>query len=169
MKLVSPSDINEKEFNEFIAEFISAKEPFVPYSLNQNGKTFQEYVVSLNDESIGKGIPEGWVPATTCFLVNEEGKIYGAVNIRHRLTDNLKIEGGHIGYGIRPSVRNRNHGTTILKLGLEILRKMGILKVLVTCDRENINSARVIQKNGGKLDSEIEKDRKIFQRYWIEL
>jgi len=36
-----------------------------------------------------------------------------------------------------------------------------------TCDKENVHSAKIIQKNGGKLDSEIENDNKIVQRYWI--
>jgi predicted acetyltransferase len=85
------------------------------------------------------------------------------------LTENLRIEGGHIGYGIRPSARNQGCGTKILELALEKVREMGIKQVLVTCDKDNVHSARVIQKNGGKLDSEIEKDNKIIQRYWIEL
>ena len=46
---------------------------------------------------------------------------------------------------------------------------MNVEDVLVTCDKDNIGSAKVIQNNGGKLDSEIEKDEAIIQRYWIKI
>jgi len=169
MRLIDPLKIDESEFNDFINEFKVAKEDLVPYSLNQRDLNFQAYVKSLNNESLGKGIPEHWVPASTHFLIDDEGKICGAVNIRHRLTEKLRIEGGHIGYGVRPSARNQGYGTKILELALDKAREMGINKVLVICDEENIHSARIIQKNGGKLESEIEKDDKMVQRYWIEL
>ena len=167
IKLIDPLKIDESEFNAFIDEFKAAMEDLVPYSLNQKDMDFQTYVKSLNDESLGKGIPENWVPASTHFLADDEGKIFGAVNIRHRLTESLKIEGGHIGFGIRPSARNQGYGTRILELALDKAGKMGINEVLVTCDKENVHSARIIQKNGGKLDSEIEYANKIIQRYWI--
>jgi predicted acetyltransferase len=101
-------------------------------------------------------------------LVDESRRILGAVNIRHRLTDNLRFEGGHVGYGVRPSARNKGHGTRILELALAKLGELGVDRVLVTCDRENLASARVIKKNGGVLDSETEIDGRTTQRYWIE-
>ena len=124
MKLKDPLEIDEIEFIEFVNEFKSANERFVPYSLNQKDKDFQTYIRRLQEESLGIDIPENWVPASTYFLVDETHKIFGAVNIRHRLTDNLMIEGGHVGYGIRPSVRNQGYGTKILKMALDILREM---------------------------------------------
>ena len=169
IKLTEPQKIDEKEFKDFVNEFKTANESLVPYSLNQKGMDFNSYIKALNDESLGKGIPENWVPASTFFLVDDKRKIYGAVNIRHRLTDSLMIEGGHVGYGIRPSVRNQGYGTKILDLALDKIRDMNIKKALVTCDKENTNSARVIQNNGGEFDSEIIKDNKIIHRYWIKL
>ena len=169
MKLVEPDKIEEAEFNAFIAEFQKAGENLVPYSLNQKGMDFSTYIKSLTDESVGRGISENWVPASTYFLVDDEQKICGAVNIRHRLIEKLKIVGGHVGYGIRPSARNKGYGTEILRLALQKMRGFGIAKALVTCDKANAGSARVIQKNGGVLDSEIEIDNEIVQRYWITL
>jgi len=168
MKLIEPLEIDENEFNDFISEFKAANEKLVPYSIDQRDKDFQTYVRSLHDESMGIGISEKWVPASTYFLVDNKDKIYGAVNIRHRLTDNLRIEGGHVGYGIRPSVRNQGYGTMILELALEKIRGMNIRDVLVTCDIDNVGSAKVIQNNGGVLDSEVEKDGNTIQRYWIK-
>ena len=167
MILEVPSRIDAARFKAFIDEFKKAGEELVPYSLNQKDMDFTTYVTSLNDESLGKGIPENWVPASTYFLLDDNEQICGAVNIRHRLTDNLRIEGGHAGYGIKPSARNKGYGTEILRLALEKVRELGITEVLITCDKENIGSAKVIQNNGGILDSEVEKDNTLFQRYWI--
>lgn len=169
MKLVEPLDIEEHEFNDFVNEFKAANERLVPYSINQKDMDFQTYISRLRDKSLGIDIPENWVPASTFFLVDDTHKIYGAVAIRHRLTDNLRIEGGHVGYGIRPGARNQGHGTKILALALDKIREMKIRDVLVTCNKDNIGSAKVIQNNGGRLDSEVEKDGAIIQRYWIHI
>ena len=169
MKLVEPIKIDENTFNSFIKEFTLSGEDLVPYSLNQKGKEFKKYIETLNDEAVGKGIPENWVPASTYFLIDDENNIYGAVNIRHRLTENLKIIGGHVGFGIKPSVRHKGYGTKILELALSKCKDMGITKVLVTCNKENIGSMKVIQNNGGKLDSEADIDEELIQRYWIVL
>ena len=59
----------------------------------------------------------------------------------------------------------------MVKLVLEKAKELGLERVLITCDKDNMASARVIQKNGGKLESEsISKQTgKLKQRYWIEL
>jgi predicted acetyltransferase len=46
---------------------------------------------------------------------------------------------------------------------------MNIEKVLVTCSKNNIGSAKAIIRNGGMLDSEEIDNGELFQRYWIEL
>ncbi|MED4162879.1 GNAT family N-acetyltransferase, partial [Halalkalibacterium halodurans] len=77
---------------------------------------------------------------------------------------------GHIGYGIRPSERGKGYATLMLKLGLEKAAALGLEKVLITCDKENLPSARTIQRNVGVLDSEVVDERGIaIQRYWIKL
>lgn len=169
MKLEVPENILENEYRSFIEEFKVNAEKLVPYSLNQKGLSFERYILTLTDEALGKNIAQNWVPASTYFLVNNQAKICGAINIRHRLTDSLLIEGGHIGYGIRPSCRNLGYGTAILTKGLAILKAMDINKALLTCDRDNVNSAAVIKNNGGILESEVEVSSTIVQRYWIAL
>ncbi len=169
MQLIAPHKIDQRAFDEFINEFKNVGEKLVPVALDQKGMDFQTYIGRLADESSGKGIPENWVPSSTYFLVDKKGKIYGAVNIRHRLTNALKLDGGQIGYGIRPSVRRHGYGTIILKMALAIIRTMDIKEVILTCSRDNTASAHVIQKNGGILDSENKKGDTIVQRYRIRL
>lgn len=49
------------------------------------------------------------------------------------------------------------------------LKKLGINKVLICCEKNNIGSAKSIINNGGVLENEVEEDGHIEQRYWIQL
>lgn len=112
----------------------------------------------------------GRVPDSTYFCLDEERNIMvGAVNIRHYLNDYLLNYGGHIGDGIRPSERRKGYATKMIGLALEECKKLGINRVLMVCDKDNIGSAKSIINNGGILENEIEKDGVIEQRYWIDL
>ena len=114
---------------------------------------------------------EDMVPSSVFFLLDEDrNNLLGAVNIRHYLNDSLFKEGGHIGDGIRPSEREKGYGTEIIRLALIECKKLKIEKVLMTCDKSNIASAKTIIKNGGVLENEfINEDGEIEQRYWITL
>ena len=93
----------------------------------------------------------------------------GAVNIRHYLNEHFLAYGGHIGDGIRPSERRKGYATQMIGLALEECRKMGIKKVLMVCDRNNMGSAKSIMKNGGIPENELLEGDKIVQKYWIDL
>lgn len=95
-------------------------------------------------------VPKGHVPATTYWLVDEEGAIVGSCRLRHRLNASLWQDGGHIGYDVRPSRRNRGYATRMLALVLEKARGRGMDWVLLTVDPHNRPSIRVIEKNGGE-------------------
>jgi predicted acetyltransferase len=108
--------------------------------------------------------------ATTYFaLLQAENKIVGAVNIRHNLNEALLRSGGHIGDGVRPTERKKGYATEMISIALEKCRGMGLQKVLMTCDKDNIGSAKSIINNGGILENEYDKDGVIEQRYWIVL
>ena len=82
----------------------------------------------------------------------------------------MLLEGGHIGDGIRPSERRKGYATLMIKLALEECKKRGINRVLMTCDKDNIGSAKSIMNNGGVLENEIiGEDGKTIQRYWINI
>ena len=105
-----------------------------------------------------------------CGLDEDRDRLLGAVNIRHYLNDSLLKEGGHIGDGIRPSERRKGYATEMIRMALTECKKLGIEKVLMTCDKDNIGSARSIIKNGGILENEfVNSEGNIEQRYWISL
>ena len=99
-------------------------------------------------------LPEGWVPDSTFWLINQDKRILGVVNIRHQLTEFLLNSGGHIGYGIRPSERRKGFATKLLSLSLEKAKELGIRKALVVCNEDNTGSFKTIINNGGIPDSD---------------
>ena len=113
---------------------------------------------------------KGYVPGSTFFCFDSDSnKMVGAVNIRHYLNASLLKNGGHIGDGVRPSMRRKGIATKMIGLALAECRRLGIPKVLMVCDKDNIGSRKSIVNNGGILENEIECDGKIEQRYWINL
>lgn len=121
----------------------------------------------------GKNLPENRVPATYLWLVDGT-EFIGEVSIRHCLTDTLLRYGGHIGYGIRHSQWHRGNGTAMLAMALPYAkRKLGLNRVLITCDDDNTASARVIEKNGGilrdRIFNSVDGKRVVTRRYWIDL
>ena len=106
------------------------------------------------------------------YLVREEDrKIIGMIQIRHRLNDFLEKFGGHIGYCIAPEERRNGYGTDMLRLALKECRKIGLEMVLVTCLHRNEGSRRVIMNNGGIFESMAhETNRNLYlERYWIDI
>ncbi len=112
----------------------------------------------------------GLVPDSTFFCLDDQRNIIvGAINIRHNLNDHLLKYGGHIGDGVRPSERRRGYATKMIRLALKECKKLGIKRVLVVCEKNNVGSSKSIINNGGILENEVIEDGKIYQRYWIDL
>lgn len=167
LQLISPNVQYEQEYYEMLDEWKLSGQQLVPFVLEFTAISFKEIIQKLYECSQGIGIPDGFVPHSTFWMINEENKILGVSNLRHRLTEGLRIKGGHIGYGIRPSERGKKYSTKILELTLREAKNIGINKVLVTCDKENIASARSVFNNNGILEKEHVVDGVLSQNYRI--
>jgi predicted acetyltransferase len=152
-----------------IGELHDRGEELIPFPLSFDNTDFAAFVARLDAASRGEGIPADFVANTTYWLVDERGEVVAVSNLRHALTEKLRIEGGHIGYGVRPSARRRGHATEILRRTLEQARERGIEEALVTCAKENMGSRGAILRCGGRRHSEdfVERRGEVVQRYWI--
>jgi predicted acetyltransferase len=112
--------------------------------------------------------PEGWVHCSYWWIV-EDNEVLGAIALRHELNDFLARAGGHIGYGVRPSARRRGLASFALGAVLPYARKLGLDRVLITCNVDNEGSRRTIEANGGVLEDIRDTEIGRLRRYWISL
>ncbi|MBO4297241.1 MAG: GNAT family N-acetyltransferase [Clostridia bacterium] len=172
LKLIRLTKEYENQLGEMLDEWKADQElnhtNHSPWAIFKNDyHDFNYYLEHLEV----KDAKEGLVPDSVFFLLDEDrNRLLGAVNIRHYLNDYLLKEGGHIGDGIRPSERRKGYATEMVRLALIECKKLGIDRVLMTCDKDNVGSAKSILKNGGVLENEfLNEDGNIEQRYWIDL
>lgn len=169
MRLVKPTAELERQYLDMVEEWKQSGEKMVPSVLKEDTSDFQAMVSRFEGFSQGIGVKDSFVTHTTYWLISEDNRVLGAINIRHQLNEKLKNHGGHIGYGIRPSERRKGYATTMLRMALDVVREMGMESVLITCNKKNLASAGTIINNGGVLDSEGVDEGVVFQRYWIKL
>ncbi len=116
--------------------------------------------------------PPNWVPATQYVCIREEdGRIVGMIDLRHRFNDHLAEYGGNIGYSVRPDERRKGYAAWMLAHVLMEAKKLELDRVLVTCIDENEGSRRTIEKNGGVFERTtwLESEKVLLRRYWIDL
>lgn len=153
----------------------------------QVGRDYAVLVRALDEEAHGVNLRPERVPQSVFWLVRmgagdesggdgkgiagEKKVIVGVSRLRHVLNAKLEDVGGHIGYDVRPSERRKGYGARLLALTLERARSLGLPRVLLTCDTDNVASARIIEKNGGVLASQSVSPATgvMVSRYWIEL
>ncbi|MED5604549.1 GNAT family N-acetyltransferase [Fusobacterium pseudoperiodonticum] len=124
----------------------------------------------LKKRSCEDTVPKGLVPSSTYLAVREKDNyIVGMIDIRHYLNEYLTQVGGHIGYGVRKTERNKGYAKQMLKLALEKCKELKIKKVLITCDEDNIASEKVILSVNAKLEDIRNVDGENKKRFWIDL
>lgn len=91
-------------------------------------------------------------------------QVLGGIALRHGRSDFVEWA-GHIGYGIRPSVRRRGLATWALARMVEEARAQGMDQVLLVCEAGNGASAQTIERQGGILEDNGRHGAGL--RYWI--
>ena len=131
-------------------------------------KGFTAFRKQQEQWSKGQDLPLGFVPCSYYVGVLED-RIVGRIFIRHELNDFLDRIGRHLGYCLVPRFRRQGIATQMLEMSLPICAELGLDKILVTCDVDNIASRKVIEKCGGIFEGisnepEIEIQKR---KYWI--
>jgi predicted acetyltransferase len=167
LTLIEPTSLLKDDFYALTEEFLAEEDQRYREAIAD----FEGFIKLCSDEAVGCNLAPGRVPQSTFWLVRNGQSILGCSRLRHTLNAFLEEEGGHIGYDVRPSERRRGYGTLLLRLTLDKARELGLKRVLVTADSSNIPSWRIIEKNGGVLQSEARSQHTDdpLRKYWIDL
>ena len=173
-------EIPSLERKEEIIEYFNE---FVEYNSDINGAgsldkvlygySFEEALdmcLNMKNEEYARSLNR--CPSETFLLIRKnDNKIIGTINVRWNLTEKVKQFGGNIGYGIRPTERRRGYNKINLYLGLIEAKKIGLDKVMLDCDVENLGSSKTMEALGGKLErTEIDPyDGILTSVYWINV
>lgn len=172
LMLLKPTKDFAEEIFKYRMEFIAMGEP-----LDGTGSLYRmadpnDWLEQVKDLERPERVPEDWVPATQFICVRPyDNHLVGMIQVRHKFNEYLEKYGGLIGYSVLPSQRNKGYGTWMLKNALPFCKSIGLTRVLVTCDPQNVPSRRVIEKNGGVCENTVfdpEEETEVV-RYWIDI
>lgn len=171
-----PSITRKKAITDYINEFVIYESDCNGMgSLDKilEGLTFEEALdrcLNMQNEDYAKSL--GRCQSKTFLLIRKnDNKIVGMINIRWNLTEEMKRFGGNIGYSIRPTERRKGYNKINLYLGLIESQKLGLKRVMLDCDVNNIASSKTLESLGATLDrTEIDPfDGILTSVYWFNV
>lgn len=170
LNLIFPNEEYKEQVIEYHEEFRQNGEDVINGSGNlEKFDDFDKWLEKIRNDVMIE-ITEEKVPATVYLAIREkDNKLMGMVQIRHKLNVKLLNKGGNIGYSVRPSERNKGIAKEILRQTIEICKGMNIDKVLLTCDKENTISPKVMIANGAIFECERLYEGKPYLKYWINI
>lgn len=138
-KMLKTIASNENEFTNPVSEM--------------SYEQYKEWLILMDQWSRGEGLNEGYVPQTIYWLYDGDCPV-GIGKIRHAVTESSRRFGGNIGYAISKEFRGKGYATIFLRKLLSEMDKMKISEKILTVEKNNLPSKRVIEKNGGKVIGE---------------
>lgn len=83
----------------------------------------------------------GSVPAYKFRIVRNHDKMHvGEIDVRIGLTDDIRMYGGQLGYGILPYCRGHNYAAKACLLVQKVAISHGMTSLWITCNHDNIAS-----------------------------
>ena len=159
---------DEKTLREYVREHHDHGETSISASLGLSSTYYSGWVEKIQknaltgDEAWGKSL---------LYLCLDQDHLVGLLSVRYELPGELSEKIGDIGYGVRPSERNKGYATAMLRYALSVCKEKGMKKAVLGCYKDNPASAATIRKNGGILTAEDSNynENKTSQYYSITL
>ena len=169
--LEEPSLRRKEDIKAYIEEHIKYNSKINGDSgLEEQYLNYEEWLKNMELLKNPETCPKNYCPGVEYFLIREnDDKLVGLINLRWNLNEDMLLHGGHIGYGIRPLERRKGYNKINLYLCLLKAKELGLNKVLLTADLENLGSVKTILSLGGVLENKIEYKGIILGRYWIDV
>ena len=169
LRLIFPDAAYRDSVLEGLREF-AAEPRFAALDLAPIAADFPAYVAAQRARADAPNLPPGQISEVVYWLMDGETYI-GRLSIRTTRDEALIRTIGNIGYMIRPSRRRLGYGTAILGLALPEAQALGLTRVLVTCDEENLASRTIIERHGGVLEGTTPSRNApgMTLRFWIEI
>ncbi len=89
---------------------------------------------------------------TSEYELCDDDVVVGKIQIRHQPSCGVGIPehmGSHVYFEIAPEHRSKGYGKSILSLGLEKAKEVGLYEIYLTCMEDNLASKRIIEHSGG--------------------
>ena len=145
-------EIWDEEVYEMMVQIPAEESGLYNHAYGLNKEEYKKWTKEMINSARGIELKEGYVPQTI-YIIFAEGKPVGYLKIRHRLSDELKENGGHIGIVIEKSSRGKGYGTEALQKAVEILEtEFHETEILETIHENNKSSRRIAEKNGFVLE-----------------
>ena len=171
MKLVMPSPEYAEDIRAFRQEFLDAGSSCDGQGALRRTPDPLEWIRLCEQFRHPETVPAPYVDATQFLYVREEDhRIVGMLQVRHRLNERLEKYDGHIGYSVRPSERRKGYAKSMLAAALPFCWQLGLDRVMISCLEGNEGSRRAILANGGTYENTVtdpETGERI-ERYWVE-
>jgi predicted acetyltransferase len=170
MHLEKASEHAPPNLAQLLRELGGGESGFGGTSFGEGTASLDEFLKLCRDGENPALVHGDFVPQTIFWMIDKRGDAVGMVRVRHHLNERLLQSGGHVGYYVRPSERQKGYATKALRLAIEHLKTIGVLKVLVTVSPANDASIRVALVNGGSLDGQGRNPHtgEVVNRYWID-
>lgn len=166
LRLCRATPANSADLVAYSQEFVEAGEPQV---VLPDGDP-SALLASIERFEAALDLPENRVRMSWFWLLRGD-RIVASSRLRYDLIPVLLLDGGNIGYEVRPSERRRGLGRELLRLTLDEARRSGLSRTLLTTEPKNAGSIAVITANGGVFEDTSISPRtgETMNRYWIAL
>ena len=166
LKQLSP-DMGKPEY-DMLQEIPAVENGFTNPAYGLSYKEYKEWLQTMDNNSRGVDLPEGWIPSTTYFLYVDDVPV-GYGRVRHSSSEYLEtvVGTGNLGYGIAKEYRGKGYGNILFQELLKKCREIGYKEIKLFPMKSNEPTVKIMLKNGGQIIGDF-KDYKHIIRIPLE-